>query len=51
MSFFNKIEKSDIFQLIGLSLVGYGLFCVFGLGYSLIGTGAAFVTLGFFGGK
>ena len=48
-SFFNKIEPSDIMQLIGLSLVGYGLFLVFGLGWSLIGAGSIFILLGFFG--
>ena len=50
-SFLSKIESSDIMQLIGLSLLGVGLFYVYGLGWSLIGTGAIFVLLGFFGGK
>lgn len=48
-SFLNKIESSDAMQLIGLSLLGYGLFLVFGVGWSLIGAGSIFILLGFFG--
>jgi len=43
-----KIEKSDIFYLIGLSLLGVGLFHVFGLGWALVGIGPVFIFLGFF---
>lgn len=50
-SFLNKIESSDIMQLIGLSLLGIGLFLVFGLGWSLIGSGIVFILFGYFGSK
>ena len=50
-SYLKNIESSDIMQLIGLSLLGVGLFFVYGLGWSLIGSGAVFIILGFFGNK
>ena len=48
-NFFKKIEVTDVLQFIGLSLLGSGLFCVFGVGWALIGAGAACTLLGFFG--
>lgn len=51
MRFFNQIEASDVLQLIGLSLLGTGLFFVFGLGWALVGSGVTLISLGFFGNK
>jgi hypothetical protein len=49
MKIFEKIEQSDIMYLIGLPLLGVGLFFVYGLGLALTGAGAVFILLGFFG--
>jgi len=50
-SFLNKIEATDVLQLIGLSLLGVGLFVVYGTGWSCIVSGVACTLLGFFGQK
>jgi len=49
ISFFKKIDATDIAQVLGISLVGYGLFLVFGLGWALIGVGIILLLIGFFG--
>jgi len=46
-----KIEASDIFQLVGLSMVGVGIYFCFGIGWSLIMTGILILSIGFFGHK
>jgi len=51
MTIFNKIDISDLLILAGLSLLGTGLFFVFGLGWALIGSGVILILLGFFGSK
>ena len=51
MRFLKQIEASDVFQLTGLTLLGVGLFLVYGLGWSLMGSGSIFVLLGFFSNK
>lgn len=51
MRFFKQIEASDVLQLIGLSLLGTGLFLCLGLGKALIGSGTVLILLGFFGNK
>jgi len=48
-AFLKKIDLSDIFMLLGCILMGYGLFLVFGLGWSLIGSGLTLGSIGFFG--
>jgi len=50
-SFLNKIEATDVLQLIGLSLLGVGLFFVFGIGWAFIVAGGVCTLLGFFGQK
>ena len=47
---FKKIEATDVFIFIGLSLIGVGLFFWLGLGVSLTVIGALFILMGFFGG-
>lgn len=49
MKIFSKIDQSDIMYLIGLPLLGVGLFFVFGTGWALTGAGSVFILLGFFG--
>jgi len=48
-SFLNKIEITDVLQFFGLSLLGTGLFFVFGFGWACIGAGVVCTLLGFFG--
>jgi len=46
-----RIEASDGFQIIGLSMSGVGLYFCFGAGWALIGSGVLFLGIGFFGHK
>jgi len=50
-SFLNKIEITDVLQLLGLSLLGVGIFFVYGIGWSLVVAGGTCIILGFFGQK
>ena len=45
-----KIEATDVFIFIGLSMIGTGLFFWFGHGVSLTTVGALFFLMGFFSG-
>ena len=46
----NKIEATDIFQFIGLSFLGIGLYFCAGIGVSLSVIGALLILIGFFAG-
>ena len=46
----NKIEATDIFQFIGLSFLGIGLYFWAGIGVSLSVIGALLILMGFFAG-
>ena len=48
-AYLKRIDLSDILILLGCILMGYGLFLVFGLGWSLIGSGLTLALIGFFG--
>ena len=49
-SFFKKIDITDVFQFIGLVLIGTGLFFSCGLGISLTVVGMLLLSIGFFSG-
>ena len=46
----NKIEATDIFQFLGLSFLGIGLYFCAGIGVSLSVIGALLILIGFFAG-
>jgi len=46
----SKIEATDIFQFIGLSFLGIGLYFCAGIGVSLSVIGALLILIGFFAG-
>ena len=46
-----KIEATDIFQFIGLSMIGGGVYFCFGHGWALIASGVLLLAIGFFGQK
>ena len=47
---FKKIEATDVFIFIGLSMTGTGLFLVYGLGIALTVVGVLLLSIGFFSG-
>jgi hypothetical protein len=46
-----RMDRNDVLQLLGLGLVGSGLFVLFGVGVTLTALGAVLFLLGVFGGK
>lgn len=46
-----KIEASDIFQFLGLSMIGGGVYLGFGVEWALIASGVLLLAIGFFGQK
>jgi len=49
MKIFNQIDILDILILFGCIFIGYGLFLLKGLGFSLTSIGAIFLCLGVLG--
>ena len=46
-----KIEVSDIFQIIGLLMIGGGVYIGFGIEWALMASGVLLLCIGFFGQK
>jgi len=49
MKVFKNIDMFDILMFLGCSLIGYGLFLLYGLGVALSILGAIFLFLGLIG--
>lgn len=49
-SILKKIDATDVFQFIGLVLIGTGLYFCAGLGISLTVVGVLLLSMGFFSG-
>jgi len=50
VSFFKSIEKADVVQILGLVLIGIGLFFCAGIGVALTVVGALLFIVGFLPG-